>query len=86
MKLKIDIKSFENFVKKYDQLLNLHEVPNQLKGEFLNDARNVLLQCYRIIEGYERSVSRKKLIDAERRGRRFEEQRNTRSNKKNSKR
>jgi hypothetical protein len=49
MLVKIELKAFENITNKYEQLMNLDEVPDSVKHEFLQEADNVLHQCKRII-------------------------------------
>lgn len=58
---------FENFTKMYDQLLNIHEVPEEHIAEFLDEANNILKQLYRVSDGYKRAVRKREHIEEDNR-------------------
>ncbi len=50
--LKMDIKTFERFIEKLDQLLNFYEVPDHERVEFLEECNNVLGQGKRMVRTF----------------------------------
>lgn len=70
--VRIDIKAFENMVQKYNQLLYLHEIPEEYRGEFLEEAKNVLQQFHRVIDRHKAFVIKKEKEDAQRGYKKFD--------------